>query len=45
MMIRLFAPKELVPAGELNIVHRGDAMYGGSTAGSRREMTVHADAS
>ena len=32
-MIRLFAPKELVPAGELNIVHRGDAMLGAKILG------------
>ena len=29
LQIRLFAPKELVPTGELNIVHRGEAMYNG----------------
>lgn len=33
LQIRLFAPKELVPTGELNIVHRGDAMYGGKILG------------
>ena len=29
LQIRLFAPKELVPTGELNIVHRGEALYNG----------------